>query len=208
MSEVQQGGGKTWGGKAKLVWAGLAIVAIVAALYAGRSLIFKSAGDGDLKPLARGEMSKLVVADKPAAPPAIIAQTADGGTLSLADLNGQVVVVNLWATWCAPCVHEMPTLARLQAANAGKPVKVMAISLDKGDEDIAKARAFIADKRPLDYYRADYSLAFSLLPPEGGLPTTIIFDRQGHERARLAGGADWSTSDAQAVIDRLLSQQG
>jgi thiol-disulfide isomerase/thioredoxin len=116
-----------------------------------------------------------------------------------------VVVVNLWATWCAPCVKEMPTLAKLQEAYAGKPVKVMAISLDKGQPDIDKARAFIADKAPLVFYHGDYGLAFSVDPPTEGLPTTLIYDRSGHERARLTGGADWSTPEARAVLDRVLA---
>ncbi|MEI9965493.1 MAG: TlpA disulfide reductase family protein [Caulobacteraceae bacterium] len=118
------------------------------------------------------------------------------------------MLVNLWATWCAPCVKEMPTLAQLQSAYAGKPVKVMAVSLDKGDADIAKARAFIADKPPLAFYHGDYALAFALNPPAEGLPTTIIYDRTGQERARLSGGADWSTPEARAVIDRLLATTG
>jgi thiol-disulfide isomerase/thioredoxin len=160
---------------------------------------------GGLRSLAKGEMAKLVVDDKPQSQP-ITAQDAQGRTVRLSDLKDQVVVVNLWATWCAPCVKEMPTLARLQSEYAGKPVKVVAISLDKGDEDVAKARAFIADKPPLKFYHGDYSLAFALTPAVEGLPTTLIFDRQGRERARLTGGADWSTPAAKAVIDRLLAQ--
>jgi hypothetical protein len=101
----------------------------------------------------------------------------------------------------------MPTLARLQARYAGRPVKVLAVSLDKGPEDLAKARAFIADKAPLQFYHGDYALAFSITPPAEGLPTTLVFDRSGREQARLSGGADWSGADAGAVIDRLLSRK-
>ncbi len=152
-------------------------------------------------------MAKLVVADKPAAQP-ISAEGPDGKTVNLADLKGDVVVVNLWASWCAPCVREMPTLAALQARYAGKPVKVLAISLDKGPEDLAKAKAFIADKPPLVFYRGDYGMAFSITPAAEGLPTTILVGRDGRERARLSGGADWSTPEARAVIDRLLAHAG
>jgi len=152
-------------------------------------------------------MAKLEVADKPAAPAAITAEGPDGKLIDLRAFKGQVVVVNLWATWCAPCVKEMPTLARLQQEYAGKPVKVLAISLDKGADDIAKAKSFIADKPPLGFYHGQYSLAFSIDPPAEGLPTTILYDREGRERARLAGGADWSTPQAKAVLDRLLSMK-
>ena len=82
---------------------------------------------------------------------------------------------------------------------------MLAISLDKGQPDIDKAKAFIADKQPLLFYHGEYSLAFAVDPPTEGLPTTILYDRAGRERARLSGGADWSTPEAHAVLDRLLA---
>ncbi len=206
MKQTQSGETKSPGKNARLVSAGLGLIVILAALYAAYAILFKPHG-GDLKPLARGEMAKLVITDKPAPQP-IAAQGPDGRVVRLSDFKGEVVLVNLWATWCAPCVKEMPTLASLQARYAGRPVKVLAVSLDKGDGDIAKAKAFIADKAPLQFYHGDYALAFSITPPAEGLPTTLVFDRSGRERARLSGGADWSGADADAVIDRLLSQEG
>lgn len=205
MKQTQSGETKSPGTNARLIWAGVGLIVILAALYAGYAVLFKPRS-GDLRPLARGEMAKLAVSQSPMPQP-IAAQAPDGRTIHLADFKGQVVLVNLWASWCAPCVKEMPTLARLQARYAGQPVKVLAISLDKGDQDIAKAKAFIADKRPLQFYHGDYGLAFSITPPTEGLPTTLIFDRAGRERARLAGGADWSGADAAAVIDRLLAEK-
>ena len=209
MSEVQNDGGKPGsppsGKPAGLLWAALGLIAVLAVLYGAIALVFKSGREEGLKPLVTGEMAKLVVADKPGAPPNISAKGPDGEPVTLAGFKGQIVVVNLWATWCAPCVKEMPALAKLQSAYAGQAVKVVPISLDKGDADIAKARAFIADKAPLRFYHGDYNLAFTVVdPPAEGLPTTILYDRTGHERARLSGGADWSTPEAHAVIDRLL----
>ena len=203
MSETQGGGGSA--NKSRAIAAIAAVVVSVAALYAGYALIFKPHGGG-LKSLATGSMAKLVVDGKPAPQP-IQAQGPDGRTLKLSDLKGQVVVVNLWATWCAPCVTEMPTLARLQARYAGKGVKVLPISLDKGDEAIAKAKAFIAAKAPLGFYHGDYALAFAVTPAAEALPTTMIFDRSGRERARLEGGADWSTGQADKVIETLLAEK-
>ncbi|HEY5413132.1 MAG TPA: TlpA disulfide reductase family protein [Caulobacteraceae bacterium] len=206
MSETQGGGATSPARKSTALIAVLAVIVVVAALYGAYALIFKPHG-GDLKSLAVGPLAKLVVDDKPAPQP-IVAQGPDGKTVKLADFKGKVVVVNLWATWCAPCVKEMPTLALLQSRYAGKPLTVMPISLDKGTEDIAKAKAFIADKPPLAYYRGDYALAFSITPASEGLPTTLIFDRQGRERARLEGGADWSTPQTGRLIDRLLAEPG
>ena len=203
MSETQGGG--TPARKSKAPIFALALIVLAAALYAGYGLIFKPHG-GDLKSLATGPMAKLVVDAKPM-PQTLQAQGPDGRTATLADFKGDVVVVNLWATWCAPCKEEMPTLARMQAHYAGKGVKVLPISLDKGDGDIAKAKVFIADKPPLAFYHGDYALAFALSPPTEGLPTTLIFDRSGNERARLVGGADWSTAQADRIIDRLLAEK-
>ena len=203
MSETQSGETRSPARTSSAIKLALVLIVIVAALYAACALIFKPRGS-DLKSLAVGPMTKLVVAAKPAPQP-IAAEGPDGHPVTLADFKGQVVVVNLWANWCAPCVKEMPTLAQLQTRYAGKPVKVLAISLDKKPDEIARAKAFLADKRPLAYYHGDYALVFALTPAPEGLPTTLIFDRAGRERARLEGGADWSTAEADKVVDRVLA---
>lgn len=116
----------------------------------------------------------------------------------------QVVVMNIWATWCAPCVLEMPTLAALQKSYAGKPVKVVTVSVDQAD-DLAKAQAFIAKHAPLDFYiDRERKISFVLTPPAPGMPTTVIYGPDGMERARLAGEADWTSAEAKAVIDAVL----
>lgn len=208
MNEVQEGAGPGKKRKSTVLWAAVALIATVGVLYGASRMLSRDEAAQGLAPLAKGDMAKLTVADGPGPETAIKAVDADGKPVTLADFKGEVVVVNLWATWCAPCVREMPELARLQAAYEGKPVKVVAVSLDKGEADIAKAKAFIADKKPLRFYHGDYAVAFEVTPPAGGLPTTILYDRTGRERARLAGGADWSRPDAKAVIDRLLAMEG
>jgi thiol-disulfide isomerase/thioredoxin len=198
MSEVQSGE-RSPATRARRLWAGAGLIAIVALVYGCK------AQPGSLSGLANGDMAKLVLASTPAAPPSIAVEGPDGKTLKLADLKGQVLVVNLWASWCAPCAKEMPTLARLQAAYKGKPVKVLAISLDKGEEDIGKAKARIAENAPLNFYHASFDLAFGLSPPVEALPTTVFYDSSGHERARLTAPADWTKPEARALIDRLLT---
>jgi thiol-disulfide isomerase/thioredoxin len=185
---------------------GAALIGAAAVLYViGGAIIKPASGQADLKSLARGEMAKLEVTTKanPAPPTPIL--DAQGRTITLADLKAPVVVVNLWATWCAPCVKEMPTLARLQAAYPGRLI-VAPISMDRL-ADREKARAFIADHAPLDFYQdPKYALAFALDPPAEGFPTTLIYDAKGRERARLSGGADWNGPDARAVVEALLAQ--
>lgn len=161
----------------------------------------------DLKSLATGPMAKLTVIAVPKPAPATVFTDQAGVRHTLADFKGKVTVMNVWAKWCAPCVLEIPSLARLQTAYAGKDVAVVAVDLDKG-EDIGPAQAFIAKNAPLTYYsEPTYALPYAVTPPVADMPTTIIYDRRGMERARLAGGADWSSEQAKAVIDALLKER-
>jgi thiol-disulfide isomerase/thioredoxin len=183
---------------------GLAVVVVAAVLYVIAAHGFKSAG-GDLKSLATGAMAKLQVAAPPRGEPDAAFTGPDGKSLRLADFKGQVLVVNFWATWCAPCVKEMPTLAQLQAAFAGQPVRVMAISLDR-PEDKALAQRFILKHGPLVFYQdPQYAVPFSLDPRPEGVPVTVIYDRAGRERARLEGAADWNSPEAKAVLNSVLA---
>ncbi len=157
-----------------------------------------------LRSLAHGEMAKLRPAPAGAGTPPVAFRGPDGAPVRLSDFRGKVLVVNLWATWCAPCVKEMPTLAKLQQAYAGKPVQVIALSQDS-PRDADKARAFIARNPPLAFYQdAAFAMAPAAKPQIQGFPTTLIFDAQGHERAYLEGPADWSSPEARAVIESAL----
>lgn len=181
-------------------------VAIAAVLYVMLSGCSKPA---DLKSLAVGSMAKLVAAPvQPGAQPQTPFTGPDGKPMRLADLKGQVVVVNFWATWCGPCKEEMPSLARLQKDYAEKGLKVVPISVDRLDDGQA-ARDFLKGHGGLGFYNdPSYALVFGLTPRPDGIPTTVIYDRQGVERARLSGGADWSTDQAKKVMDAVLALKG
>ena len=132
---------------------------------------------------------------------------ADGKPAQLADFRGQVVVMNLWATWCAPCLIEMPTLAKAAQAYAGQPVAVVAISIDSA-EATAKAKAFLAKNAPLKFYQDPAAkFPFELTPPTPSMPTTVIYGRDGLERARLSGPTDWSSPGAKAVIAAVVRER-
>ena len=180
----------------------LAGVAVLTVLYA---LAGCSNPPADLKSLSKGAMAKLVVTDTPIPAPDTPFKDAQGATHTLVEFKGRVLLVNVWANWCAPCKEEIPSLARLQAAYAGKPLVVAPVSVGKGDDEPA-GRAFIARNPPLTFYtEPTYALAYAFKPPIDGMPTTILYDAKGMERARLAGGADWSGPEARAVIDFLLA---
>jgi thiol-disulfide isomerase/thioredoxin len=187
------------------IW-GAAAVGLAVVLYVIAALLIKPAGPPDLKSLVRGEMKALTVTTGGGPPPSLPILAADGQSTDLTQLKAPVVVANFWATWCAPCVSEMPTLAKLQAAYPGR-ILVVPVSMDKA-ADREKARAFIGKSPPLPFYQDPKSaLVFALTPPAEGLPTTILYDRHGRERARLSGGADWSGPDAHAVIEALLAEK-
>ena len=120
-----------------------------------------------------------------------------GKPVRLADFAGKPVLLNLWATWCAPCVAEMPTLDALAARLGGK-VTVLAVSQDL--EGAAKVDPFFknAQFRALKPYR-DPQAALSIAY-QANLPTTILYDASGHEVWRMLGGMDWTGPQAAALV--------
>lgn len=180
------------------------LVGAAAVLYVIGAASFKPKTPASLSDMRRGALEKLVVAKSPTPAPNIPFTDASGKTLTLADFRGQVVLMNVWASWCAPCKEEMPTLAKLQGAYAAQPVKVVMLSVDD-DAALDKAREMIAANPPLALYRDPaFRMAFSVQPALKGFPTTLIFDRKGREVARLEGAADWSSPEARALVERLL----
>jgi thiol-disulfide isomerase/thioredoxin len=141
-----------------------------------------------------------------AAPPAYPFFDATGKKLTAADFKGKVVVLNIWATWCGPCKTEMPTLAKLAQTYAGKPVAVVAVSIDKPDA-LQAAKAFIAANGPLKLYNdPEAKLPWTIKPNADGMPTTLILGKDGLERGRVSGDADWAGAGAKAVIDKVLAE--
>jgi thiol-disulfide isomerase/thioredoxin len=187
------------------LWGG-ATIGLAVVLYVIATVLIKHGGPADLNSLAKGGMKDLKVTAAGEPPPSLPILGPDGQPTDLTKLKAPVVVVNLWATWCAPCVTEMPTLAKLQAAYPGK-ILIVPVSMDTA-KDRAKAQAFIAQYPPLALYQdPKATMVFSVTPPADGLPTTILYGVHGRERARVSGGADWSGPDAHAVIETLLAEK-
>ena len=174
-------------------------------LYANRQGGGKESASSGLAVYAKGSLSKLVT-PAPTSAPDYVFKDAGGGDVRFNDFKGKVAVVNLWATWCAPCKIEMPTLAALAEHYKDRDdVAVVTISMDV-DKAVPEARAFIAAHPPLAYY-ADpkFQLPFEF-PGKGAMPQTILLDRQGNVRAVLTGEADWAGAEARALIDALLAE--
>jgi thiol-disulfide isomerase/thioredoxin len=203
----QHSGARPRGGFLNWALWGAALFGAAAVVYIIAQASIKPEQDPGLRAAARGAMSKLQTPAQPASAPGDVFYDAAGQAHRAADFKGRVLILNLWATWCAPCVAEMPTLARLASEYAGKPVAVVPVSIDS-TEDLDKAKAFIAGRPPLGFYSdPEKKLPFSLKPQAVGLPTTIIYGADGVERGRISGGADWSGADARAVVDHVLAQR-
>ena len=148
--------------------------------------------------------SVMKLVDPPLPAPDIAFVDADGKQHHLPEFRGRGMVINLWATWCPPCVEEMPSLAALSKALAPDDIAVLPLSSDHGG---AKAvEAFFA--------RRNITGLPVLLDPEGaatrafkapGLPTSVVIDKQGRQVARVEGGANWSAPDAIEAVRKLAS---
>ncbi len=152
-----------------------------------------------LQALAVGELAKIVVHAEPRLWPDGSFTDGDGAPVSFKDFTGKITLVNFWATWCAPCVHEMPSLDTLSADLGGADFVVVAISLDRQGRDKAQGFYDAQGIKALPLY-LDPTGGFSRSLEVSGLPVTLILDRTGREIARLSGPADWAHDDAKAFI--------
>jgi thiol-disulfide isomerase/thioredoxin len=136
--------------------------------------------------------------------PAIRFMDASGRVMSLEDFRGRVVVLNLWATWCTPCVAEMPTLDRLQQQLGEEDAIVLALSIDRGGQEAVKE---FYEKTGVSHLKVFVDPTMRAQSDIGilGLPTTLIIDREGRERGRLVGPAEWDDAAAVDLVRRAMA---
>ena len=144
-------------------------------------------------------------ASAPKAVPDLQLEDAQGRKRALADFRGKVVLLNIWATWCAPCREEMPALDRLQAALGGPGFHVVALSVDQQGPEIAQRFFKEIGVKSLEFY-IDRSAraAFHLNAP--GLPVTLLIDRQGREIGRKLGAAKWDSPEVVEDLRRRVTR--
>jgi thiol-disulfide isomerase/thioredoxin len=157
--------------------------------------------------MATGPLAAFVV--KPQRPPVADLAFADGEgrPLKLSDWRGKVTLVNLWATWCAPCRKEMPALAALQSKLGGPDFEVLAISIDR--KGAAASAAFLDEAKAtaLKFYVDPSSKALGALQAIG-LPASVLIDRDGREIGRLLGPAEWNAPEAEQLIRAAIAETG
>lgn len=158
-------------------------------------------------PPTDGEMQGFTLLKQRVAAPTVPFQTGDGAEIDMTDFQGKVLIVNFWATWCAPCIKEMPSLDRLQAAIPDEDFEVVAINQDRGGNRVAEA--FLRDKlglENLDIY-LDAKFALGRAFKNRGLPATYAIDRQGNIVGGMFGPAEWDSEDAKNLVRFLLDEK-
>ena len=128
-----------------------------------------------------------------------------GQRLTLADFKGQVVLLNVWATWCEPCKVEMPSLEQLEKEVGPQGLKIVAVSIDEGGDDVVRQ------------FARDYGLTFQILHDQSGkiqriyqttgVPESFVINRQGKIVKKVIGAADWDATVNRDLMRRLLAQQ-
>ena len=131
---------------------------------------------------------------------------ATGRRVTLADYKGQVVLLNIWATWCEPCKVEMPSLEQLQKDLGPRGLKIVAVSIDEGSADVVRQ------------YARDLGLTFGILHDQSGrikdiyqttgVPESFVINRAGKIEKKVIGAADWDATVNKDLMRRLLAQQG
>jgi thiol-disulfide isomerase/thioredoxin len=160
-----------------------------------------------LAPFAKGEVAAFRVASEPVSLSDLSFQNASGDKVSIADFAGKTVLLNLWATWCAPCRQEMPALDRLDAHHEGDDFSVVAVSIDT--QDPAKPKAFLDEigVKSLGFYGDPTTGIFTGLKNKGmavGLPTTVLIDGEGCALGVMSGPAEWDSEDGKALVRAAL----
>lgn len=162
-----------------------------------------------LAPHARGEVAAFNVAESPGPAPDLTFKGPDGADHTLAQMAGRLVLVNLWATWCAPCKAEMPALDRLQGRLGGQDFSVVAINVDTRNLDAPAAWLKQNGIAKLAHYADPGGRVLPAMQKatgSTGLPTTLLVDGRGCTLGVMKGPAEWDSADGVALISAALGR--
>ena len=180
----------------------LAVLYTALALGANAAAAQPAALDG----LIEGDMRKLVFASEPLAAGEAVITDLDDAEFRLSDWRGKIVLLNFWATWCAPCRAEMPALDALNAEFGGEDFAVLTVATGRNPPQAMRAffeETGIATLPLLRDPRQMLAREMAVM----GLPVSVILDREGREIARMTGDADWHSDSARAIVRALLAAE-
>ena len=137
--------------------------------------------------------------------PAISFVDLAGNTANLSEFTGKIVLVNLWATWCEPCLREMPSLARMQL-RLGDKITVVAVSEDRGGSKTVEPFIDKLELKSIKTYLDPKSTAERAFKVQG-LPTSFLIDRQGRILGRVEGAAEWDSPELLDILKSFLGDE-
>jgi thiol-disulfide isomerase/thioredoxin len=194
----------------------MAIIALILAVAGGVCLVMASRGMAVLLFAAAAGLwlipgfdvggpspAGFAMAAQPAAAPAAQFKSANGTRMTLADFRGQVVVLNIWATWCAPCRSEMASLDRLQAMHGADGLEVLAVSVDRDGADKVRRYFQKSGIRNLNVY-VDSDHGTQSAFRTRSIPTTVLIDRDGNVVGSMVGATQWDSPEARDLVRRYL----
>ena len=193
--------------KSALVYMALALGAIAAIAFVAMRDPATTGGGADMSAAAAlrdGDMKKLNFHPEPRPTSQKPFVTPDGSAVSLADYRGKVVVLNFWATWCAPCRKEMPMLEEIARDLGGEDLAVVTLATGRNAPPAIAAFFEEIGVESLPQFRdpkQEIARDMAVL----GLPVTVLIDRQGREIARMTGDADWSGASARAILTEVMA---
>src|SRR5271156_1551550 len=165
-----------------------------------------AAAEDEPDALDRTKLGEFVPSSPPFPAPIVSLTDGSGHSVELAGLKGKLVVVNLWATWCEPCLREMPSLERLQS-RFGERIAVLAVSEDRGGNKTVEPFIAKLGLKSVKIYidpKSEAGHAFGAR----GLPTSFLIDREGKVLGRVEGAAEWDSPKILGVLEPLLSGDG
>jgi thiol-disulfide isomerase/thioredoxin len=179
----------------------LVVIVLVGTIVAALTFaVYMLAGLNDEEvPRKLGSIDNFLPAREIKQAPLLTFLDEEGTKITLEKFRGKIVVLNLWATWCTPCVAEMPMLDRLQQQLEGVGVVVLALSIDRGGPEVV--REFF-DEHEIEHLAVyvDPTMRAQQDLSAFGLPTTLIIDREGNDRGRIVGPAEWDDAEAADLV--------
>ncbi len=166
------------------------LLAVAAVVGAGLAL------SGDLAPVSVGSK----------APDFRAVRLTSGDSVSLGQFSGDVVLLNIWATWCAPCEQEMPSIQRLYQEMSPEGLKIVSVSIDDDQPDAV--RRWLADRKLTFEVLQDRSHEIERIYQTTGVPESFVIDRHGVIVKKVIGPVEWDHPAQKALFRRLLGESG
>lgn len=177
-------------------WCAALAISLLLLLRAG------SAAEDEAATPDHTRLGEFIPISPPHPAPAISFADRAGNPVSLSDFGGKLVVLNLWATWCAPCLREMPSLDRMQE-RLGDDITVLAVSEDRGGSKIVEPFIEKLGLKSLKFYLDPKSSAEQAFKVQG-LPTSFVIDREGNLLGQVEGAAEWDSPKLLKTLRSLL----